>query len=90
MAGLLEMSNRDVISGLQPAAVWTHFAELATIPRPSKHEPNAADYVLGVATRVGLRRSGTTPATWSFKSLRLAGGNMHQACASRVTPTWCA
>jgi dipeptidase D len=48
------MSNHDVINGLQPAAVWKHFADLSSIPRRSKHEEKAASHVLNVAAHLGL------------------------------------
>src|SRR5262245_35703825 len=48
------MSNHDAIKGLQPVAVWKHFAELSSIPRRSKHEEKAAGHVLSVAARLGL------------------------------------
>src|SRR6185312_13865644 len=35
--------------------LWKHFDDLLTIPRPSKHEEKARDYVIGVAERKGLR-----------------------------------
>lgn len=39
--------------GLQPAALWRHFAALNSIPRPSGHEQAAREYVQETAERVG-------------------------------------
>jgi len=50
----MPMSNHDAIKGLQPVAVWKHFAELSSIPRRSKHEEQAAAHVLNVAARLRL------------------------------------
>src|SRR5262245_34418096 len=48
------MSNHDAIKGLQPVAVWKHFAALSSIPRRSKHEERAAGHVMNVAAGLGL------------------------------------
>ncbi len=42
------------IDGLTPPLVWKYFAELARIPRCSKHEAAAAKYVVDTAKRLGL------------------------------------
>ena len=47
------MSN--AIEGLNPAAVWKYFAEIATIPRCSKHEERMTKYILDTAKRLGLK-----------------------------------
>ncbi len=47
------MSN--AIEGLQPGAVWKYFAEVATIPRCSKHEEAMTKYVMDTAKRLGLK-----------------------------------
>ena len=39
---------------LEPKPVWKHFDALAAIPRPSTKEAAARNYVLGVASRLGL------------------------------------
>ncbi len=39
------MSGNDVFAGLEPAALWRHFAALTRIPRPSGHEQRAIDHV---------------------------------------------
>jgi dipeptidase D len=44
----------DAIEGLQPALVWKYFAEIARIPRCSKHEEKIRKYVLDVAKRLNL------------------------------------
>jgi dipeptidase D len=42
------------IAGLEPAAVWQHFAALTRIPRGSGEEKAAAAFVIGHARRLGL------------------------------------
>lgn len=42
------------VSELEPRALWGHFDEILSIPRPSKHEEAARDYVKKVAERNGL------------------------------------
>ena len=46
------MSN--AIEGLKPELVWKYFAEIAKIPRPSKHEAAMTKYVLDTAKKLGL------------------------------------
>lgn len=46
------MSN--AIEGLKPELVWKYFAEIARIPRCSKHEAAISRYVLDTAKRLGL------------------------------------
>jgi dipeptidase D len=46
------MSN--AIEGLKPPLVWKYFAEIARIPRCSKHEEKMTKYVLETAKRLGL------------------------------------
>ena len=43
------------LENLEPKAVWKHFAALAAIPRASTKEAAARDYVLGVASKAGLK-----------------------------------
>jgi dipeptidase D len=43
------------VAELEPHALWKHFDDLLTIPRPSKHEEKARAYVIGVAEMKGLR-----------------------------------
>jgi dipeptidase D len=43
------------VAELEPHALWQHFDDLLTIPRPSKHEEKARGYVIAVAERKGLR-----------------------------------
>lgn len=43
----------DVIQGLEPELLWKHFDRLRQIPRCSKHESKAIDYVIEVAERNG-------------------------------------
>ncbi len=47
-------SNREVLSGLEPVAVWDRFAELTQIPRPSKLEAQAREHILDWAKQRGL------------------------------------
>ena len=42
------------IANLEPAALWQHFAELSRIPRESKHEKAAGDFVVRIAKDLGL------------------------------------
>ena len=42
------------IEGLKPEPVWKYFAEIARIPRPSKHEERIRKYVLDTAKKLGL------------------------------------
>jgi dipeptidase D len=42
------------IEGLKPALVWKYFAEIAKIPRCSKHEGAIVKYVLETAKNLGL------------------------------------
>ncbi len=44
----------DVFTGLEPKLVWKHFYNLNQIPRCSKHEEAARNYVLGLAKELGL------------------------------------
>jgi dipeptidase D len=39
---------------MEPKLVWKHFDEIRKIPRCSKHEAKAREYVIGVAKRLGL------------------------------------
>ncbi len=43
----------DAYRGLEPVQLWRHFAALNAIPRPSGHESQARDYVLGIARDAG-------------------------------------
>ncbi len=43
-----------VFSGLQPAAVWKHFATLCRIPRPSKDEAHLREHLSQWATELNL------------------------------------
>jgi len=42
------------VSELQPTALWSHFDTILTIPRGSKHEEKARDFVTGIVDRAGL------------------------------------
>ncbi len=42
------------LSGLQPALVWKHFAQIARIPHPSHHEEQIRRYVIDFARAHGL------------------------------------
>jgi dipeptidase D len=44
----------SAIEGLKPELVWKYFAEIARIPRCSKHETAVANYVLNTAKQLGL------------------------------------
>ena len=45
----------QAIEGLQPVIVWKYFADIARIPRCSKHEEAMTKYVLETAQRLGLK-----------------------------------
>ncbi|TAK53322.1 MAG: aminoacyl-histidine dipeptidase [Bacteroidetes bacterium] len=42
------------IQGLKPPLVWKYFAEIALVPRPSKHEEKIIQYMLDSAKKLGL------------------------------------
>jgi dipeptidase D len=42
------------VSELQPTSVWSYFDQLLTIPRGSKKEDQARDFVVSIAERLGL------------------------------------
>ncbi len=42
------------VSELEPQSLWAHFDQILTIPRPSKDEAKAREYVIAVAERNGL------------------------------------
>ena len=44
----------DALAGLEPALVWKYFAEIAKIPRGSKHEEKISRYVVETAKKLGL------------------------------------
>ncbi|MDR3297368.1 MAG: aminoacyl-histidine dipeptidase [Prevotellaceae bacterium] len=44
---------QDILS-LKPAALWQHFYELTQIPRPSKHEAKASEFVAAFGKKLGL------------------------------------
>lgn len=44
----------SILSGLQPSALWRHFAALSAIPRASEKEQAARAYVLAQAAVLGL------------------------------------
>lgn len=47
------MSN--AIEGLKPELVWKYFAEISRIPRGSKNEAAASQYILDTAAKLGLQ-----------------------------------
>jgi dipeptidase D len=50
----------SAIEGLKPALVWKYFAEIARIPRGSKHEEKITKYVLDTAKHLGLKAKADT------------------------------
>ncbi|HEY1732061.1 MAG TPA: aminoacyl-histidine dipeptidase [Terriglobales bacterium] len=44
----------SALTELEPKPVWKHFAAIAAIPRPSTKEAAVRDYVLSIASRLGL------------------------------------
>ena len=49
--------------GLEPAVVWTEFAELSAIPRRSKHEQAVREHVVARLTDPASRPRWTRSAT---------------------------
>jgi dipeptidase D len=45
----------SAIEGLKPPLVWKYFAEIAKIPRGSKHEEKITKYILDTAKRLGIQ-----------------------------------
>jgi len=45
----------SAIEGLKPPLVWKYFAEIAKIPRGSKHEEKITKYILETAKRLGVQ-----------------------------------
>jgi dipeptidase D len=45
----------SAIEGLKPPLVWKYFAEIAKIPRGSKHEEKITRYILDTAKRLGVQ-----------------------------------
>ena len=46
--------NLRVVEGLEPASVWRFFAEIASVPRPSKKETKIREHMRHVAASLGL------------------------------------
>ena len=76
------MSN--AIDGLKPVLVWKYFAEIAKVPRCSKHEGAIVKYVLETARKLGLEakadkfgnvvvRKPASPGREQVKSIALQG-----------------
>lgn len=42
-------ANQAAVQGLEPQALWGHFAAISTIPRPSGHEAAVLNYIRSVA-----------------------------------------
>ncbi|MEW6250845.1 MAG: hypothetical protein AB1716_09370, partial [Planctomycetota bacterium] len=51
---MMNETNAAAVAGLEPAAVWRFFAELAAVPRPSKHEDQIRQHVRCLAERLNL------------------------------------
>jgi dipeptidase D len=74
----------SAIEGLKPPLVWKYFAEIARIPRCSKHEEKMTKYILDTAKRLGLQakadklgnvvvRKSASPGKEKVRSLCLQG-----------------
>ena len=50
-----DRAMKSAIEGLEPKLVWKYFAELCTIPRPSKHEEKVIAYILEKVKELGLQ-----------------------------------
>ena len=85
----MQMSN--AIEGLKPALVWKYFAEIAKIPRCSKHEGAIVKYVLDTAKKLGLEAKADK---FGNVVVRKPASRRPGACAAasccRATWTWCA
>ncbi|MFQ5463966.1 MAG: hypothetical protein ACE5E5_15245, partial [Phycisphaerae bacterium] len=46
--------NSSTLEGVEPAAVWQFFTRLSAVPRPSKREHRAQQFVLDVAKQHNL------------------------------------
>lgn len=51
--GIVAAMQGDAFSGLEPVALWRHFAALSAIPRPSGHEDAVREYVKQAAEAAG-------------------------------------
>jgi len=45
---------KDAIDQLEPMALWRHFADLNAVPRPSKKEQKAIDFMVSFGRKLGL------------------------------------
>ncbi|MBN2325125.1 MAG: aminoacyl-histidine dipeptidase [Spirochaetes bacterium] len=48
---------KHVTKGLEPERLWYHFEEISRIPRASGNEEKAAEYIVRIARRRGLRHT---------------------------------
>jgi len=46
---------KEAIEGLKPERLWHYFYEISQIPRESKNEAKAAEYIMNVAKQLGLK-----------------------------------
>lgn len=82
------------LASLAPTSLWQHFAAIARIPRPSKHEERAAAYVVERARELGLpvRRDDvgnvlvTKPATKGMEDRRTVVLQSHLDMVCQKTP----
>ncbi|MBI1807439.1 MAG: aminoacyl-histidine dipeptidase [Ignavibacteria bacterium] len=63
----------SAIEGLKPELVWKYFAEIARIPRCSKHEEAMTRYVIETAKRLGLAAKQDTFGNVVVKKLASRG-----------------
>ena len=68
------------VSELQPTAIWSYFDQILTIPRGSKKEEKAREFVISVAERLGLEY--TVDATGNVVVQKPAAGGSRS-----TTPT---
>jgi dipeptidase D len=71
----------DAIKGLKPELVWKYFAEIALIPRCSKHEENIARYILETAKKLGLQSKQDTFGNVVVKKPASSGFERKQSIA---------
>ena len=69
--------NSSPFDGLQPAPVWTHFATLCAIPRPSKGEARLRDHLLHWASEQGLEAEVDAVGNLLLRKRASAGREAH-------------
>ena len=65
----------EAVKGLEPPAVWSHFATLSSIPRPSGKEEAVLSYIKGYSDSMDLtwKQDAAGYYTWTCRH----GGDAH-------------